>query len=72
METNKWINELPEITKPCIIICAKYNTWRHWDYNLFEIDDQLRVLQDGDWWGEIDELHADKYMIIDLPKKEKV
>ncbi len=66
METNKWINELPEITKPCIIICATY--WHYWEFRLFEIDKRLRLLQDNDWWGEFDELHADKYMIIDLPK----
>ncbi len=69
MQTNKWINELPEITKPCIILTA--NTWGSWGYDIFEVDEELRLLKDGDWWGEIDELYGQKYMIIDLPKKEK-
>ncbi len=68
METNKWINELPEITKPCIIICATY--CEYWEFKLFEVDEELDLLQDEAWWGEFDELHADKFMIIDLPKKQ--
>ncbi len=68
METNKWLIKLPEITKPCIIICANY--YMYWEFKLFEIDEDLRLLQDDEWWGEIEDLHGDLFMIIDLPKKQ--
>jgi hypothetical protein len=69
MQINKWLTELPEITRPCLIVCAMY--WGRWDFDFFEVDETLRLLKDDGWWGEFNEMNGDKYMIIDLPKKIK-
>jgi hypothetical protein len=73
METNKWLTELPEIKRPCIIVHA-FDFEDVWYYNLFEIDEEMRVLHDDEHCGNIDEIvntfsSNNKFFIIDLPKK---
>jgi hypothetical protein len=73
METNKWLTELPEITRPCIIVHA-FDFEDVWYYNLFGIDEEMRVLHNNEHWGNIDEIvdifsSNNKFFIIDLPEQ---
>lgn len=71
-----WADEKPELNKECLLLTATF--YKTWEYKLFEI---YKVEFDGEWywaisldgdeWGDIADLKADKYLVLSqLPKTE--
>ncbi len=63
-----WVTEKPVITQDCILIAAT-KIREYWDYTLFEIEycneaGYFMILDDGDEWGDIGDLKADKYLVL--------
>lgn len=65
-----WTNDKPVFTEDCVLVCAW--EWAYgWDYKLYTIklkDGYWKLLDSGIEYGKIEELQADKYLI--LPKHE--
>jgi hypothetical protein len=78
-----WIAEKPELNKECLLLTASYIKSHsrighsYWSYHLFEIfwisfDDggYWGVLQDGEEWGDIADIKADLYQIVQIPQNK--
>jgi hypothetical protein len=69
----KWISEKPEFKDECIVIAASLFR-NEWSYTLFQVkkvdgDDGWYLgwlTGDGDEYGDLADLHADKYLILPL------
>ena len=85
MSTYKLVTKKPKFNKECLLITAtwmNYHEPHYWDYKLFEIkqaDGETEagepgwywgIFLDGDEWGDIDDLTADKYAVLPLIKKQ--
>jgi len=76
-----WLTEKPEFTEDCLLLTA--TNWRgeDWSYCVFEITKTdcydgsgwyWGIFNDGEEWGDIADLKADKYKILpSINKKEK-
>lgn len=67
-----WTKEKPKIDKPCLLICMhEYPD----EYSIFEVEvaewGELIVSQDGEYWGEIEELSSKLYFVVPLPDLSK-
>ena len=82
MEKDGWVTEKPAITKDCIMLVATW--WKdHWETTAFDIiaadgeDDDGKpcwywsVLEHGDEWGDLDDIHGQCYKIIHFPQSPK-
>jgi len=72
----KWFKEKPELNKECILLTASQYKKDQWSYTPFLI---TKIDGDEGWywglcdvnndeWGDIDDLKADLYQVIELPE----
>lgn len=79
----KWVTKKPKFNKECLLIVA---TWiaGYWEYDIFTVEkvDGYNeedepcyywglICKEGDEWGDINDLVADKYLVLPLLKKQK-
>lgn len=72
---NEWVTQKPEFKEECLVIIASYSKYG-WEYATFQIknvdgeDGQYLGLLtgDGDEWGDIEDMAADKYFVMPLLK----
>lgn len=66
-----WQKEKPN--KPCLMVTRTY--FNRWIYQLFELNyyqNYLAVIcEDGNEWGDWEDLHADEYFVIEYYKDSK-
>ena len=73
--TIRWVTKKPKFNKECLVICASkfIDTW---EYSLYQIkwiglgnDLYLGWLTiDGEEYGDLNDMKAEKYLVIDLLK----
>lgn len=70
-----WSNKKPKLNKECLLITANHFKQLNngWEYSAFTIEKTecdekwyYGVFQDGDEWGAIEDLKADKYLVLPL------
>ena len=67
----KWSKTKPKFNKECILIIAIWIE-DHWEYTLYTIEMVENpegwyfglICDDGEEWGDIDDLQADKYLVL--------
>jgi hypothetical protein len=75
-ELNNWLTEKPKIDKECIVITAhKWNNrWTYTLYTVEKVDGEGGwywglIAEDGAEWGDIADLAAEKYLILEPLKR---
>ncbi len=74
----KWTTKKPKFTEECLLIVAT-EIQENWDFAIFQIlktdfeDMWYWGVFDGDGceWGDIEDLQADKYLVMPLLKNKK-
>jgi hypothetical protein len=73
----RWTKKKPKLNKECLLITAQnWGKEQGWSYTAFSIEKvecdgrwYLGIItSDGDEWGDIDDLKADKYLVLPLLK----
>ena len=74
MKKLKWTTKKPKFDRECLVICAS-KIDKEWNYNIYQI--QKAEYEDIWYWGWFDngeevgdivDMHADKYAVIELLK----
>lgn len=72
----EWISEKPEFKEDCLLIAAHSDWNGEVNYVLYEIKGTevngmwyWEVFREGEAWGDIVDLTADKYLILSPPSK---
>lgn len=72
----KWTTKKPDFKDECLVICAS-RIRKHWEYSIFTIEwvesEDGRYLGwltgDGDEYGDLADMQAQKYLVLPLLKK---
>jgi hypothetical protein len=76
MSEYNWVTEKPEFNEECLLITAHY-FWEGWEYTVYQIK---KVVCDEGWYmgwlegdgaeyGDLEDLKAEKYLIMPLLNK---
>lgn len=80
MTYHVWLDDKPEITEDCIMVTAGKYANTDWNYSMFTIEltageDEngepswyFGIFDDGDEWGDLSDLHANKYLLLPMIK----
>lgn len=73
LKEDGWVDKKPKADKEFVLITASWFI-DHWEYTTFTVEKTTfednwywGIFQDGDEWGDYDDLKADKYLILEPP-----